>query len=124
MQQNQDTPTSRITANIVDKSTSSKNLLSKIFGRKTNPDEKPTEKVGVEIEHKPRSYEMVEDTPFAIMENDMGFHICIGMYQIWEPLKTSAECKKLIHEKQWNFIINVISAIIKISDIHKTGGKI
>lgn len=58
----------------------------------------------------------VEGTPFAILRDELGYCVLLGKYQVTEKKETKEETLKLLEEKDWNLILSVAVAQMKIME--------
>lgn len=63
----------------------------------------------------------IDGTPFNVIQREGKHFVSFGKYRITEELDTHEECIKIIEEKNWFFLLNVINATIEtLADIITT----
>lgn len=58
--------------------------------------------------------EQINGTPFTLITTEEGSFLSIGKYKVTET-QTEAECLLQIEEKDWNLLLNTVTAIKKLT---------
>lgn len=58
----------------------------------------------------------VPDTPFMIMKNDGKYFVTFGQYRVSELYEDIDDIDRLIYEKDYNFLLNLMFAVFEITN--------
>lgn len=59
-------------------------------------------------------HEQIQNTPFTITGNqETGYFVRLGRLRLTEHYDKISECRKIVEEKQWDFICNLIISLHK-----------